>query len=103
MRPGGGAARGAAAALGPLGLVEPDGSVRKGTGGLTTPGPVAISTWLADLAEEGAKSVTVEASSHALEQRRLDGVRFDAVVFTNLSQDFSLVLFILTIGRHKLT
>ena len=52
--------RGAAAALGTLGLVEPDGSVREGTGGLTTPGPVAISTWLADLAEEGAKSVTVE-------------------------------------------
>ncbi|MED5198158.1 MAG: UDP-N-acetylmuramoyl-L-alanyl-D-glutamate--2,6-diaminopimelate ligase, partial [Gemmatimonadota bacterium] len=79
--------RGAAAALGTLGLVEPNGSVREGTGGLTTPGPVAISTWLADLAEEGAKSVTVEASSHALDQRRLDGVRFDAVVFTNLSQD----------------
>lgn len=79
--------RGAAAALGTLGLIEPDGSVREGTGGLTTPGPVAISTWLADLAEEGAKSVTVEASSHALDQRRLDGVRFDAVVFTNLSQD----------------
>ena len=79
--------RGASAAVGTLGLIEPDGSVRDGTEGLTTPGPVAISTWLADLAEEGVGSVTVEASSHALEQRRLDGVRFDAVVFTNLSQD----------------
>ena len=75
------------AAVGTLGLVEPDGSVREGTEGLTTPGPVAISTWLAELAEAGVGSVTVEASSHALEQRRLDGVRFDAVVFTNLSQD----------------
>ena len=42
---------------------------------------------MADLAEEGVGSVTVEASSHALEQKRLDGVRFDAVVFTNFSQD----------------
>ena len=79
--------RGASAAVGTLGLVQPDGSVREGTEGLTTPGPVTISTWLADLAEEGVGSVTVEASSHALEQKRLDGVRFDAVVFTNLSQD----------------
>ncbi len=78
---------GASAAVGTLGLVQPDGSVREGTEGLTTPGPVAISTWLADLAEEGVGSVTVEASSHALEQKRLDGVRFDAVVFTNFSQD----------------
>ena len=79
--------RGPSAAVGTLGLIEPDGSVREGTQGLTTPGPVAISTWLADLAEGGVGSVTVEASSHALEQRRLDGVRFDVVVFTNLSQD----------------
>ena len=79
--------RGASVAVGTLGLVEPDGSVREGTEGLTTPGPVAISTWLADLAGEGVGSVAVEASSHALGQRRLDGVRFDAVVFTNLSQD----------------
>ena len=79
--------RGTSAAVGTLGLVEPDGSVREGTEGLTTPGPVAVSSWLADLAERGVGSVTVEASSHALEQKRLDGVRFDAVVFTNLSQD----------------
>jgi len=79
--------RGPSAAVGTLGLIQPDGSVREGTEGLTTPGPVAISTWLADLAAEGVDSVTVEASSHALDQKRLDGVRFDAVVFTNFSQD----------------
>ena len=79
--------RGMAAAAGTLGLVDPDGSVREGSEGLTTPGPVAISSWLADLMQAGVESVTVEASSHALEQRRLDGVRFDAVVFTNFSQD----------------
>ncbi len=80
-------ARGASAAVGTLGLVGPDGSAREGTVGLTTPGPVAISTWLADLVQEGVESVTIEASSHALDQSRLDGVRFDAVVFTNMSQD----------------
>ena len=78
---------GPAAAVGTLGLVEADGAVRPGTEGLTTPGPVQLTEWLGGLAEEGVDSVTVEASSHALEQKRLDGTRFDAAVFTNLSQD----------------
>jgi len=78
---------GAAAAIGTLGLVESDGSVRAGTEGLTTPGPVQLSEWLGGLAAEGLEYVAVEASSHALEQKRLDGMRFDAAVFTNLSQD----------------
>lgn len=79
--------RGPAAALGTLGVVGPDGTPRPGTGVLTTPGPVQLSYWLAELADEGVRSVAMEASSHALEQRRLDGVRFRAVAFTNLTQD----------------
>jgi len=78
---------GPAASVGTLGLVEADGSVRAGTEGLTTPGPVQVSRWLKDLRDAGVRAVTIEASSHALEQRRLDGVRFDAAVFTNLTQD----------------
>lgn len=78
---------GPAAALGTLGLVGPDGQVRAGTEGLTTPGPVQVSNWLRGLADEGVNVVAMEASSHALEQRRLDGVRFRVGVFTNLSQD----------------
>ena len=78
---------GPAAAIGTLGLVEADGLVRAGTEGLTTPGPVQLSKWLGGLAEAGVESVALEASSHALEQSRLDGMRFDAAVFTNLSQD----------------
>ncbi len=78
---------GSAVAVGTLGLVDADGSVRAGTEGLTTPGPVQLSHWLSGLVEEGVDFVAVEASSHALEQRRLDGMRFDAAVFTNLSQD----------------
>ena len=78
---------GSAAAVGTLGLVDSDGSVRAGTEGLTTPGPVQLSHWLGSLADDGVDSVAVEVSSHALEQQRLDGMRFDATVFTNLSQD----------------
>lgn len=80
-------ALGPSAALGTLGLVDADGTVRPGTEALTTPGPVRIAEWLADLVGQGARSVSMEASSHALEQRRLDGVRFDAGVFTNLSRE----------------
>ncbi len=78
---------GPTAAIGTLGLVEPGGTVRPGTQGLTTPGPVQLSRWLRGLVEEGVESVALEASSHALAQKRLDGMRFDATVFTNLSQD----------------
>ena len=78
---------GSAAALGTLGLVDPDGELREGTEDLTTPGPVKISEWLHDLAREGVSSVSLEASSHALEQKRLDGLKLDVAVFTNLSRD----------------
>lgn len=78
---------GPAAAMGTLGLVEPDGSVRPGTEGLTTPGPVQLGTWLRSLVDAGVRSLTMEASSHALAQRRLDAIRVDVAVFTNLTQD----------------
>ena len=78
---------GPAAALGTLGLVGPDGTARAQTDGLTTPGPVQLAGWLRELADEGVRSFTVEASSHALAQRRLDALRFDVAVFTNLTQD----------------
>lgn len=79
--------RGPAASLGTLGVVDPDGTVRAGTEGLTTPGPVQLSAWLRELADAGVEGVTMEASSHALEQHRLDGVRFSVAAFTNLTQD----------------
>jgi len=80
------AAREAAAAVGTLGVVD-DAGVRPGTEGLTTPGPVQVANWLRKLVDDGVRTVVMEASSHALEQRRLDGVRFAAGVFTNLTQD----------------
>jgi len=66
---------GPAAALGTLGLVGPDGVARPGTEGLTTPGPVQLTSWIRDLADEGVRSLALEASSHALAQRRLDALR----------------------------
>jgi len=79
-------ALGPAAAIGTLGVVD-DRGVRPGTEGLTTPGPVQVAVWLWELANDGMRAVVMEASSHALDQRRLDGVRFQMGVFTNLTQD----------------
>jgi UDP-N-acetylmuramoyl-L-alanyl-D-glutamate--2,6-diaminopimelate ligase len=72
--------------MGTLGVMDADG-VRPGTEGLTTPGPVQVAVWLWELADGGVQAVVMEASSHALEQRRLDAMSFDVGVFTNLTQD----------------
>ena len=73
-----------AASLGTIGLVKPDGSVY---GGLTTPDPVSLHRTLAELAAEGVTHLAFEASSHGLDQHRLDGVRLQAAAFTNLGRD----------------
>ena len=75
------------AAIGTLGVVGPDGRIEDGTSGLTTPGPVRLAEWLGALARAGVGGVVVESSSHALDQFRLDGVRFDVAAFTNLTRD----------------
>lgn len=54
---------------------------------LTTPDPVALQSQLAQLLEAGAQYAILEVSSHALDQSRTSGTRFDTVVFTNLSHD----------------
>lgn len=76
-----------AAAVGTLGVIGPDGRVQHGTTGLTTPGPVDLVDRLSDLARAGIATVVMEASSHALDQYRLDGIRFDVAAFTNLTRD----------------
>ncbi len=53
----------------------------------TTPDVVTVHRWLAELREQGAASVAMEVSSHALHQGRVNGVMFDCAVFTNLSRD----------------
>lgn len=54
---------------------------------LTTPDAVAVQARLRRLAEQGASTVALEASSHALHQGRVDAVRFRVAAFTNLSRD----------------
>ena len=55
--------------------------------GHTTPEPITLHALLADLAASGVTHAAMEASSHGLDQRRLDGVRLAAAAFTNLSRD----------------
>lgn len=73
-----------AASLGTIGIVKPDGGVY---GALTTPDPVTLHQTLAGLATEGITHLAFEASSHGLDQHRLDGVRIKAAGFTNLGRD----------------
>ncbi len=81
-------ARAPSAAIGTLGVVEPSGdAVSKDPSGLTTPGAAELLETLARLQSRGAENVVVEASSHALDQYRLDGARFDVAAFTNLTRD----------------
>jgi len=73
-----------AASLGTLGLITRE---NQGSPGLTTPDPVALAATLAALARDGVQAVALEASSHGLDQFRLDGVRLAAAGFSNLTRD----------------
>ncbi|MBQ7666764.1 MAG: UDP-N-acetylmuramoyl-L-alanyl-D-glutamate--2,6-diaminopimelate ligase [Kiritimatiellae bacterium] len=53
----------------------------------TTPGPVELQTLFRDAMRNGCKAVAMEVSSHALDQRRIDGTRLRCAAFTNLTQD----------------
>jgi UDP-N-acetylmuramoyl-L-alanyl-D-glutamate--2,6-diaminopimelate ligase len=78
-----------AASLGTLGAIGP--SDMPGGGlidlGHTTPDPVAIHHTLQTLADHAVTHAAMEASSHGLDQHRLDGVRLSVAAFTNLTQD----------------
>lgn len=74
----------AAASLGTTGVVAPG---RDDYGNLTTPDPIFLHKLLAELAKEGVTYAAMEASSHGLDQRRLDGVDLSVVGFTNLGRD----------------
>jgi UDP-N-acetylmuramoyl-L-alanyl-D-glutamate--2,6-diaminopimelate ligase len=73
-----------AACLGTLG-VQWHGYSRPGS--LTTPDPVKLHAELADIAAAGITHLAMEASSHGLDQYRLDGVKVGVAGFTNLSRD----------------
>lgn len=77
---------GPTAALGTLGLHLPGGVVSP-RGRMTTPGPVQLNVDLSEASDTGAVWMAMEVSSHALDQRRVDGLSFAAAVFTNLSRE----------------
>ena len=54
---------------------------------LTSPDQIAVAQGLAAAARQGRNFAVIEASSHGLDQGRLDGLHFDAAAFTNLSRD----------------
>ena len=74
----------AAASLGTVGVVSPSGAKPLKH---TTPDPIELHGILAALAKDGVTHLALEASSHGLQQRRVDGVAFAAGAFTNISRD----------------
>jgi UDP-N-acetylmuramoyl-L-alanyl-D-glutamate--2,6-diaminopimelate ligase len=73
-----------AGSVGTLGILSP--GLRRETG-LTTPDPVQLHEDLATLARQGVTHLAIEASSHGLDQHRLDGLRLSAACFTNLTHE----------------
>ncbi len=73
-----------AASLGTVGVIGPNGAMPLSH---TTPDPVEIHELLAKLKDEGVDRLAIEASSHGLDQHRLDGVRIAACGFTNITRD----------------
>ncbi len=73
-----------AGSLGTIGVVSRPLTVY---GSLTTPDPIALHRTLDELAQAGVTHLALEASSHGLDQKRLDGVRLAAGAFTNLTRD----------------
>jgi UDP-N-acetylmuramoyl-L-alanyl-D-glutamate--2,6-diaminopimelate ligase len=73
-----------AASIGTIGIVSPRGETY---GALTTPDPVALHQSLDALARDGVTHLAIEASSHGLDQYRLDGLHLAAAGFTNITRD----------------
>ncbi len=79
---------GQAGTIGTLGAFDGAGRAVASTAGvLTTPGPVDLHATFAALADRGVTRVVMEASSHSLDQGRLDGLVFAGAVFTNFTRD----------------
>ena len=73
-----------AASLGTIGIYSPSGHVQLSH---TTPDPVELHAQLARLKHEGVDYLALEASSHGLDQFRLDGIDVSAAAFTNVTRD----------------
>ncbi|HEY8947452.1 MAG TPA: UDP-N-acetylmuramoyl-L-alanyl-D-glutamate--2,6-diaminopimelate ligase [Rhizomicrobium sp.] len=72
------------ASMGTIGVVTPKGEIALAH---TTPDPIEVHRILKKLAQDGVDHLALEASSHGLDQYRLDGVEIAAAAFTNLTRD----------------
>ncbi len=70
-----------------IGTIDHHFQDKKYSTSMTTPDPVALQSRLQDFKLAGAKAVTMEVSSHALDQHRVDGVHFNTVIFSNMTRD----------------
>ncbi len=70
-----------------IGTVEIDDGHETRESDMTTPPPIELARLMADMRANGCRAVAIEASSHALDQHRLAGVRIAAAGFTNLTGD----------------
>ncbi len=76
-----------AGSIGTLGAFDGAGDAVPGVANLTTPGTLGLQAVLAELGRRGVATVAMEASSHALDQRRLDTLTLRAAVYTNLTHE----------------
>lgn len=70
-----------------LGTVLTDDGLEAKPSAQTTPGPVELQGLLTRILDHGCRGAAMEVSSHGIDQKRVDGIAFDAAVFTNLTQD----------------
>ena len=70
-----------------LGTVEKRINNKKAESRLTTSDPVEIASDMRMMVDAGSTHLVMEVSSHALHQQRVNGIKFDAAAFTNLSLD----------------
>lgn len=73
-----------AASMGTIGVITPDRLIKLNN---TTPGPVEVQKILAEVKADGVDHLALEASSHGLDQYRLDGAKIAVAGFTNLTRD----------------
>ncbi|MBO6056185.1 MAG: UDP-N-acetylmuramoyl-L-alanyl-D-glutamate--2,6-diaminopimelate ligase [Alphaproteobacteria bacterium] len=73
-----------AASVGTLGIITKDSEIK---GSLTSPGAIALHHIFEDFKKKNIKNVAMEASSHGLDQHRIDSINFSVCAFTNFTQD----------------
>jgi UDP-N-acetylmuramoyl-L-alanyl-D-glutamate--2,6-diaminopimelate ligase len=74
--------------MGTLGAFDHAGAVvASEAGSLTTPGPIGLHQTFAEFVRRGTRGVAMEVSSHSLDQGRVDGLHFQAAIFTNITRD----------------